>query len=484
MSQTLQVVIVPSPGMGHLIPFIEFAKHLVHFHDYFNVTCIIPTIGTPPDAMKASLLALPSNINHIFLPPISFEEDRSDHSEVGNVVLISLAMTRSLPSLRHTLKSLIETNTRVVALLVDSFGTAAFDVANEFKLSSYLFFTSNAMALSTLFYLPKLDEMVSCEFRDLPEPVKIPGCVPVNGRDIGELFQDRKSDTYKLFLNMARRFGLAKGIVLNTFIDIETGALKALMEEDEEYSGGVRPPIYPIGPMIRAGSSDRGRKSDCLTWLDNQPSGSVLYVSFGSGGTLSHNQLIELAFGLEMSQQRFIWVVRSPNDESANAAFFKVQSEKDPFDFLPDGFLERTKQRGLVISSWAPQIEVLGHGSTGGFLTHCGWNSILESVVYGVPMIAWPLFAEQKINAVMLTEDVKVAFRPEVRKEDGGLVIREEIAKVVKKMMEGVEGKKVRKRMRENLTDAASKAFMEDGASRKSLLKLALEWKNQKAGKY
>lgn len=255
MSQTLQVVIVPSPGMGHLIPFIEFAKHLVHFHDYFNVTCIIPTIGSPPDAMKASLLALPPTINHIFLPPISFEEDRSDYSEVGNEVLISLAMTRSLPSLRHILKSLIETNTRVVAFLVDFFGTAAFDVANEFDLSSYLFFTSNAMALSTGFYLPKLDRMVSCEYRDLPELVKIPGCVPVHGRDIGEPFQDRKSDTYKLFLNIMRRFGLAKGIILNTFIDIEAGALKALMEEEEEYSGVVRPPIYPIGPLIRAGSS-------------------------------------------------------------------------------------------------------------------------------------------------------------------------------------------------------------------------------------
>ncbi|TXG62573.1 hypothetical protein EZV62_009567 [Acer yangbiense] len=482
MSQTLQVVIVPSPGMGHLIPFIEFAKHLVHFHDYFNVTCIIPTIGSPPDAMKASLLALPPTINHIFLPPISFEDDRSDYSEVGNEVLISLAMTRSLPSLRHILKSLIETNNRVVAFLVDFFGTAAFDVANEFDLSSYLFFTSNAMALSTGFYLPKLDRMVSCEYRDLPELVKIPGCVPVHGRDIGEPFQDRKSDTCKLFLNIMRRFGLAKGIILNTFIDIEAGALKALMEEEEEYSGEVRPPIYPIGPLIRAGSSDHGPGSDCLTWLDNQPSGSVLYVSFGSGGTLSHDQLIELAFGLEMSQQRFIWVVRSPNDESANAAFFEVQSVKDPFGFLPEGFLERTKQRGLVISSWAPQIEVLGHGSTGGFLTHCGWNSILESVVYGVPMIAWPLYAEQKMNAVMLNEDVKVALRPKVHKEDDGLVIREEIAIVVKELMEGEEGKKVRKRMREILKDAASKALMEDGASRKALLKLAHEWKNQTAG--
>ncbi|CAL5396868.1 unnamed protein product [Camellia sinensis] len=121
-----------------------------------------------------------------------------------------------------------------------------------------------------------------------------------------------------------------------------------------------------------------------------------------------------------MSGQRFLWVVRSPNDKSANAAFFTAQSQNDPFGFLPEGFLERTKGRGLVVQSWAPQIEVLRHHSTRGFLTHCGWNSILESVVHGVPLIAWPLYAEQKMNAVMLTEGLNVALRP--KSDETGLV--------------------------------------------------------------
>ncbi|KAJ4700947.1 Glycosyltransferase [Melia azedarach] len=383
--QTPHVVMLPSPGMGHLIPLLELAKHLVGFHD-FHVTCIIPTIGTPPAAMKATLQALPSTITHIFLPPLSFDDLAANTNTTSRFIL---AVVRSLPSLRDVLNSLIVGNNRVVAFLADPFAIDAFDVAREFNLSPYLFFPTNAMCLSFCFYLPKLDEMVSCEFRDLIEPIKIPSCIPVHGRDLLDPVQNRSSETYKWFLNITKRFGEAKGIVVNTFMDMEAGALKALLEKEET----GKPSIYPVGPLIRADSGDSETGStQCLTWLDHQPIDSVLFVSFGSGGTLSHAQLNELALGLEMSEQRFLWVVRSPNDESANAAYFDVESKRNPYDFLPKGFLERTKGRGLVVPSWAPQAQVLSHSATGGFLTHCGWNSTLESVVNGVPLIAWPLY--------------------------------------------------------------------------------------------
>ncbi|MQL05516.1 hypothetical protein EI015_25930, partial [Escherichia coli] len=136
------------------------------------------------------------------------------------------------------------------------------------------------------------------------------------------------------------------------------------------------------------------------------------------------------------------------------------------------GFLDRTKGQGLVVPSWAPQIEVLGHGSTGGFLSHCGWNSTLESVVHGMPMIAWPLFAEQRMNALMLTEVLKVAVRPKVD-DESGIIKREEIAEVIKRIMEGDEGLDIRKRIKD-LSDAAGVAVSEHGSSHRALSSLVL----------
>ncbi|KAL7233679.1 hypothetical protein ACSBR1_017320 [Camellia fascicularis] len=463
MNQAPHVALLPSPGMGHLIPFIELAKQLV-LHHHFSVTILIPSAAPPTQAQKTVLQTLPKTIHHIFLPPVHLPNDNLDAA-----FQIFLTVTLSLPSLRHTLASL-STTTRLVSLIVDPFSIDAIDVAKELSVSPYLFFPSPAMALLFCLNLPKLDETFTGDYKDLPEPVQLPGCVPVHGRDLPDLVEDRSSNSYKVFLGSFKRFGLAEGIIVNSFVDMEEGAIKALLVEEPG-----RPAVYPVGPLIRTGSSDGLEQSECLKWLNDQPSGSVVFVSFGSGGTLSHDQLNELALGLELSGHRFLWVVRNPSDNSS-AAFFNAHNQNDPISFLPKGFLERTQGRGLVVPSWAPQIEVLSHHATGGFLTHCGWNSTLESTVHGVPLIAWPLFAEQKMNAVMLTEGLKVALSP--KSHELGLVGREEIAEVVKSLMKGEEGKKVRQRM-EGLKDAAAKVLSEEGSSTKSLFDLAFKWKNQ-----
>jgi len=303
----------------------------------------------------------------------------------------------------------------------------------------------------------------------LVEPVEVPGCVPVRGKDLLDPVQERKNDAYKWVLHHARRYRLAEGILVNSFMELEKEAIEALQKPEPG-----KPPVYPVGPLVQTGLSKGVEGCECLEWLDEQPSGSVLYVSFGSGGTLSHEQLIELAHGLEMSGLRFLWVVRSPNDKAANATYFSTsQGGMDPLDYLPKGFLERTKRRGLAIPTWAPQIKVLSHESTGGFLTHCGWNSILEAVVHGVPLIAWPLYAEQKMNAVMLTEGLKVAVKPTAN--ETGLVCRGDIATMVRGLMEGEEGKEIRSKMKD-LKDAASRVLSEEGSSAKALCEVAHKW--------
>ncbi|KAB1215466.1 Hydroquinone glucosyltransferase [Morella rubra] len=460
------VAIVPTPGMGHLIPLVELAKRLVVQHDLF-ITFILPTDGSSTKPQEAVLEALPDSISYIFLPPANFDDLPED---VSIETRISLSLSRSLPALRDSFKNL-SGSTRLVALVVDLFGTDAFDVAKEFGVPSYIFFPTTAMCLSFVFYLPELDESCSCEFRDLPQPFKLPGCVPVHANDLMDPLQNRKDEAYRLVLHISKKYPLASGIMVNSFFDLEPGAFKAMGEGKE----GKLPPIYPVGPLVKS-SSDHGTDgSESLIWLDKQPKESVLFVSFGSGGTLSHDQLNELALGLEVSGQRFLWVVRSPNEKSANATYFSAQSIKDPWDFLPKGFLERTKGVGLVVSSWAPQVQILKHASTGGFLTHCGWNSSLESIVYGVPLIAWPLYAEQRTNSVLLADDLKVALR--VKYNDNGLVGHKDIANYARSLIEGDEGKLLRSKMKE-LKDAAEVALSQEGSSTKSLAEVAEIWKS------
>ena len=152
--------------------------------------------------------------------------------------------------------------------------------------------------------------------------------------------------------------------------------------------------ILPVGPMLPKAyfstgpetSAEAGLRDACLEWLDTQPEASVLYVSFGSVAVLSVPQIQELAMGLEMSGQRFLLVLR-PSKNAENLPVF------------PEGFEELIKGRGFVHIGWVPQLFVLSHRAVGGFLTHCGWNSTLETICRGLPMLTWPIQAEQAMNA-------------------------------------------------------------------------------------
>ncbi|KAK7395583.1 hypothetical protein VNO78_16145 [Psophocarpus tetragonolobus] len=465
MAKATHIVIVSCPGFGHLVPIIEFSKQLVKHHPNFHVTCIIPSLDSPPESSEAYLRSLPSFIDFVFLPPVS-KEQLPQGTFLGHQ--IELTISHSLPAIHEILKTL-SAKVTLSALVVDILAFRALEFAKEFNALSYFYFPSSAMVLSLLLHLPKLDEEVSVsvsgEFKELKEPIKLPGCVPILEVDLPETIRNRSGEYYQDLLKRSEQMVLTDGIIINTFLEMESGAIRAL-EESENWK--IR--LYPVGPITQKGSIDES--DECLRWLDKQPPCSVLYVSFGSGGTLSQHQINELALGLELSGQRFMWVLKAPSN-SASAAYLEAAKE-DPLQFLPSGFLERTKEKGLVVDSWAPQVQVLSHNSVGGFLSHCGWNSILESVKEGVPLITWPLFAEQKMNAVILADELKVALRPKVN--DNGIVEKGEIANVIKCLMEGEQGKGMRERMK-NLKNSAANA-LKDGSSTKTLSQLASQLEN------
>ncbi|TKY50572.1 Anthocyanidin 3-O-glucosyltransferase 5 [Spatholobus suberectus] len=443
------IAVLPSPGIGHVTPLLELSKLLVTHH-HCHVTFL--NVTTESSAVQNRLLHsphLPPNLHVIDLPPVDLSTTVNDQTPV---------LTRLCLILRHSLRSLNTTLTKLPnkpkALIIDMFGTQVFDTIPNIPI--FTFFTASAHLLAFSLFLPQLDRDVAGEFVDLPNPVQVPGCKPIRTEDLLDQVKNRKIDEYKWYLYHVGRVPMSTGILLNTWQDLEPVTLNAL-KEHSFYRSINTPPVYPIGPLIKENGPE------CLSWLDNQPSGSVLLVTFGSGGVLSLEQQTELAWGLELSGVRFVWVVREPNDANACAAFFNAGGGDEATSYLPEGFVERTGERGLVVRSWAPQVAILRHASTGAFLSHCGWNSTLESVAHGVPVIAWPLYAEQRMNGAMVEEDVGVGVRVKVKGE-GGVVGREEIERVVRMVMEGEEGKVMKRRARE-LRESAAKALRVGGSS-------------------
>lgn len=361
---------------------------------------------------------------------------------------------------------------------MDYFCSYALSVASNLNLPGYFFFTSGAAALSYFLYHPTIHKNTTKSLKDLNTLLIVPGVSPIPSSDMPKPLLDRNDKAYEFFLESSITMAKSAGIITNTFESLEPKAIQAL-SEGLCVPDGPTPPVYCIGPLIaknneRSGTQNEGEAvPECLSWLDSQPSQSVVFLCFGSLGLFSIEQLKEIALGLEKSDQRFLWVVRNPPSEKHGLAV-SAQPDPDLDSLLPEGFLDRTKERGLVVKSWAPQLAVLNHGSVGGFVTHCGWNSVLEAVCAGVPMVAWPLYAEQRFNRVVLVEDVKIALS--MKESEDGFVSATEVEKRVRELMDSESGNSIRERTLA-MKDGAKTALSEGGSSRVALTKLVESWK-------
>ncbi|KAJ7972195.1 Glycosyltransferase [Quillaja saponaria] len=200
--------------------------------------------------------------------------------------------------------------------------------------------------------------------------------------------------------------------------------------------------IGPLNTMTISKAIYPNSQHKCLEWLNKQPPNSVLYISFGTLTSMSDQQIKELAIGLEHRKLRFLWVLREAD---------KVDGfgEEHRTTGLPEGFEERMKGIGMVLRDWAPQLEILGHSSTGGFMSHCGWSSCIESISMGVPLVAWPMHWDQPWNAVLVTELLHVGLVINEWTSREKLVTSPIITNAVMRLMASTEGAKIRKRAEE-----------------------------------
>ncbi|KAM0869060.1 hypothetical protein ACQ4PT_040924 [Festuca glaucescens] len=466
------VVLLASPDAGHLIPLCELARRLVEHHA-FAATIVTFHSLSDPQTLPSSL---PASVTIAALPAVQIEDLPAD--ALRGTVLVEI-IRRSLPSLRTLLRSTSST-TPIAAMVPDFLCSTALPLAAELGVPAYIFFASNMNFLYLMHCLVELhDDALPGEYRELPEPLEMPGGLSLRRADLPEGYRSSKATVYARLLEAGRRYRLADGFLANTFSEMEPATVESFKQVAAR---GAFPPVFPVGPLVRSESDEEAAAGawPMLEWLDGQPARSVVYVSFGSGGALSVKQTAELAAGLEASGHRFLWVVRMPNLHGRSHAFGPGGDDDDPLAWLPEGFMQRTEDRGLAVAAWAPQVRVLSHPATAAFMSHCGWNSTLESAVAGVPMVAWPLHTEQRMNALLLEESLGVALRPHAR-EDGGVVAREEVAAAVKELMEGENGRAVRRRA-EELQQAAARAVSPEGSSRRALENVADKWKAALSG--
>ncbi|KAL6328638.1 hypothetical protein AAG906_003323 [Vitis piasezkii] len=408
MEQT-ELVFIPFPIIGHLAPALEIAKLLTQRDPRFSVTIFIIKL---PFGSIDGMDADSDSVRFVTLPRV---EVSSGTTPSG--LFLSEFVKAHIPLVRDAVHELTRSNqVRLAGFVVDMFCTHMIDVADEFGVPSYLFFTSSAAFLGFLLHLQFLHDYEGLdinEFKDSDAELEVPS------------FANSESGGTEMFLYHTRRFRQVKGILVNTFIELESHAIQSL-------SCSTVPVVYPVGPILNTRMGSDG------------PPSSVVFLCFGSMGSFGADQIKEIAHALEHSGHRFLWSLRQPPPKGK-----MIPSDYENIEqVLPEGFLHRTAKIGKVIG-WAPQIAVLAHSAVGGFVSHCGWNSLLESIWYGVPVATWPIYGEQQINAFQMVKDLGLAVEIKIdyNKDRDYVVSAHEIENGLRNLMN--TNSEVRRKMKE-----------------------------------
>ncbi|CDP06822.1 unnamed protein product [Coffea canephora] len=394
-----------------------------------------------------------NTLNHpefVFLP---LEDNVSAglDTSIGNISAVITAINENCKvSLQDSLAQMMkdrENHGHVCCIIYDAVMHFSRSMANHLNISSMVLGTFSAFYMQTHHTILRLgaENSIPLQESKLLEPV--PELHALRFKDLLIPVNTEIPQTVLELLKDISNVGSSIGIIWNTTEDLDH---KSLSELRQLY----KVPIFPIGPFhkIVPASSTSFLKEDtsCMAWLDKQAPNSVLYISLGSLACIEEKELEETAWGLAKSGQPFLWVVRPCSVNGSNW-----------IEQLPNGFQDCIGERGQIVK-WAPQKEVLGHPAVGGFLTHCGWNSTLESLCEAVPMICRPCFSDQMANARYITHVWKVGLELEEVND------REVIGKTVKRLMIENEGKQVRQRvldMKQKLDTSMKKS----GASYESL---------------
>ncbi|TVU00237.1 hypothetical protein EJB05_54346, partial [Eragrostis curvula] len=425
------VVLLPSAGMGHMVPFGRLAVALSSAHGCdVSIATVLPTVSAAESRHLEGLFASHPAVRRLDFALAPFDE--SAFPGADPFFLRFEAMRRSAPLLGPLLAG-----ASASALVTDiALSSVVLPVSRERRVPCYVLFTASAAMLSFCAYFPSYLDANAGGGDGGVGDVEIPGVYRVPKSSIPQALHDPKHLFTQQFVANGRGLVDAAGILVNTFDALEPEAVSALRQGTVAAAGF--PPVFAVGPLrpVPLPADNEPAKNGAtgyMEWLDAQPARSVVYVSFGSRKAISKDQLLELAAGLEASGHRFLWVVKSTVVDKDDAA--------DLGDLLGgEDFLDRSGDRALVTKAWAAAC--------------------------GVPVLAWPRFGDQRVNAGVVARGGLGAWVETWSWEgENGLVTGEEVAEKVKAMMEDNDVAKKAAKVR----DAATAATAEGGTSYRSL---------------
>ncbi|XP_030954128.1 7-deoxyloganetin glucosyltransferase-like [Quercus lobata] len=439
-------VCIPFPIQSHMKAMLKLSKLLLH--EGFHIT-FVNTEFNHQRFMKSrgpnSLDGLP---NFRFktipdgLPPSDFNATQDIPSLCESIM--NNYFLAPFSDLLVKLNNATSDNPPVTCIVSDAGMVFTITAAQELKIPIVLFFTLSACTVMGIQQIPSLKDKGIIPLKDESYLTNgyldtiidwIPGMRDVRLRDLPSHVRtiDPNDIFFRFVIYGAERAPSASGIIVHTFDELEQEVLHGLST--------MFPHVYAICPLeqlLNHLSNDHlesigyglwKEETECLNWLNSKAPNSVIYVSFGSVAVMTPSQLVEIGWGLVNSKHPFLWIIRPDLVEGG------------PTILSPE-FQEEIKERGLI-TSWCPQEEVLNHPSIGGFLTHSGWNSTIESVCAGVPMLCLPFFADQQTNCKYTCNEWAIGTEIDFD------VKREEVEKMVRELLEGDKGKKMKKKAME-----------------------------------
>ncbi|ESQ52303.1 hypothetical protein EUTSA_v10016560mg [Eutrema salsugineum] len=469
----LHFVLFPFMAQGHMIPMVDIARLLAQR----GVTITIVTTPHNADRFKNVLnraiqSGLPINLLQVKFPSQeSASSEGHENLDLLDSLASSMSFFKALSMFEEPVEKLLkEIEPRPSCIIADMCLPYTNRIANKFGIPKIIFHGMccfNLLCMHIMRQNLELWESIESDKEYFPIP---------NFPDRAEFTKAQLpmivcgGGDWKEFLDETTEGdNTSYGVIVNTFEELEPAYVR-------DYKKARAGKVWSIGPVslcnkVGVDKAERGSKAaidqdECIKWLDSKKEGSVLYVCLGSICNLPLSQLKELGLGLEESQRPFIWVIRGWDKYNELVEWISES-----------GFKERTKERGLLIRGWSPQMLILSHHAVGGFLTHCGWNSTLEGITSGVPLLTWPLFGDQFCNAKLAVQVLKVGVSAGVEEpmrwgeeeKIGVLVDKEGVKKAVEELMGDSNDAKERRERVKELGELAHKAVEEGGSSHSNI---------------